>query len=127
MSRTIILVAIGGLIGSVGRYLVAQLFSKLVSTSFPVGTFVVNIIGCLLIGFFYGLSERYQWFTPDLRILLTTGFCGGFTTFSTFAIENLNLLQSSQYLNFILYTAGSILFGIAAVFTGFITIKTLLP
>jgi CrcB protein len=119
MNKWIILwVGLGGLLGSIARYLMASAMSRIMTTAFPLGTFTVNIIGCLLIGLFFGLSEKYQWMTPELRIFLTTGFCGGFTTFSSFAFENVFLLQTGEYLTFTLYTAASILLGLAGVFAG---------
>ncbi|MEO6833788.1 MAG: fluoride efflux transporter CrcB [Chitinophagaceae bacterium] len=118
MNRSIILIGIGGLLGSIARYLLASFFTKLFPSAFPYGTFIVNIVGCLLIGIFYGLSERYNWFTPDLRLFLATGFCGGFTTFSSLTFENLVLLQSSEYLTFALYSIGSFAVGLLAAFGG---------
>lgn len=118
MNRTIILIGIGGLLGSIARYLTASYFTKVLPSPFPYGTFIVNIAGCLLIGIFYGLSERYKWFTPDLRLFLATGFCGGFTTFSSFTYENINLLQTSEYLTFALYSIGSFAVGLLAAFGG---------
>lgn len=118
MNRTIILIGIGGLLGSIARYLAASFFTKALPSTFPYGTFIVNIVGCLLIGIFYGLSERYDWFSPDLRLLLATGFCGGFTTFSSFAYENISLLQTSEYLTFASYSIGSFAVGLLAAFGG---------
>lgn len=125
MVRILLLVGMGGFLGSVSRYLVGNYFTKTVSSSFPWGTFSVNIIGCLLIGLFYGLSERYDWFTPEWRFFLTTGFCGGFTTFSAFAHENVNLMQSSDYFTFALYSILSFAIGLVAVFGGFSLVKVL--
>lgn len=123
MNRTIILVGIGGFFGSVCRYLVASLFVKTFSSPFPYGTFIVNILGCLLIGIFYGLSKNYNWFNPALAILLATGFCGGFTTFSSFAYENLTLLQAGSYLTFAIYSTLSFVLGLLAAFGGLTLIK----
>ncbi len=118
MSKAIILVGVGGLLGSICRYLVSILFAKEFPFAFPFGTFAVNVLGCFLIGLFYGLSDKYNWFTPELRLFVTTGFCGGFTTFSSFAFENIKLLQTSEYLNFVMYSIGSFAFGLLAVFGG---------
>ena len=87
MKTNIFLIAIGGLLGSVARYLSVVYVTKLIPSQFPYGTFAVNIAGCLVIGIIYGLSLRYLWLTPEWRLLLATGFCGGFTTFSTFSYE----------------------------------------
>jgi len=118
MKNNIILIAIGGLLGSVARYLTFIYISKWIPGPFPFGTFAVNIIGCLIIGIIYGLSLRYVWLTPEWRLLLATGFCGGFTTFSAFALENLQLLQQSNYGTFALYSITSFVLGLAAVFAG---------
>lgn len=118
MNKAILFVGVGGLLGSVCRYLIALFFAKQFPFAFPYGTFAVNIFGCFLIGLFYGLADQHNWLTPDLRLFLTTGFCGGFTTFSSFAFENLKLLQSSAYLNFTLYSIGSFALGLLAVFVG---------
>lgn len=123
MSRMLILTGIGGLLGSVCRYLATLFFTKAFPSSFPYGTFIVNISGCLLIGIFYGLSEQYKWFTPEWRIFLATGFCGGYTTFSSFAYENIRLLQASEYLTFGLYTLGSFASGLIAVIGGLLLVK----
>jgi fluoride exporter len=118
MKTNILLIAIGGLLGSVARYLSVVYFTKLVPGQFPFGTFVVNIVGCLVIGVIYGLSLRYVWFTSEWRLLLATGFCGGFTTFSAFALENIQLLREANYGTFALYSVSSFALGLAAVFMG---------
>lgn len=123
MNRTIILIGIGGLLGSIARYSAASYFTKVFPSPFPYGTFIVNIAGSLLIGIFYGLSVRHHWFTPDLRLFLATGFCGGFTTFSSFTYENIILLQTSHYLTFALYSIGSFTVGLLTAFGGLILTK----
>lgn len=119
MLRTLILVGIGGAVGSVLRYLTAVLTNRLCSSDFPFATFAVNLAGCLLIGILLGFAEKYQVLNANLRNLLVTGFCGGYTTFSAFASENVNLLQQGHMLPAIVYMAGSILLGLFAVWLGF--------
>jgi CrcB protein len=120
----IILVGSGGLIGSVLRYLMAIFYSKHFPASFiPYGTFAVNILGCLLIGIVYGLSERFHFLTPHWRLFLATGICGGFTTFSAFAYENISMLQQSNYTGFAVYSIGSFALCLLSVFAGLSIIK----
>jgi len=118
MRYNLILIAIGGLLGSVARYLTVVYMTKFFPHPFPLGTFAVNIIGCFIIGIIYGLSLRFLWLTPEWRLLLATGFCGGFTTFSAFALENIQLLEQSNYGIFAAYSLASFAFGLAAVFIG---------
>lgn len=122
MNRSIILVGIGGLLGSIVRYLSAAFITKTLSSSFPYGTFAVNIIGCLIIGIIFGLSERFDWL-PEWRLFLATGFCGGFTTFSSFAYENISLLQDKDYLTFAAYSISSFGLGLLATFIGSFIVK----
>lgn len=124
MSRNFLLIAIGGAIGSVARYITASYFTKIIPAEFPYGTFIVNIIGCFIIGAVYALSESYSWLTPQWRLFLATGVCGGFTTFSSFSYENLKLLQQGNYFVFAAYSIASFLLGLLAVFIGVITIKS---
>lgn len=123
MNRILILIGVGGLLGSVSRYLAAVFFTKIFSSAFPYGTFVVNVVGCLLIGIIYGLSERFSWVTPEWRIFLASGFCGGFTTFSSFAYENIKLLQSGEYFIFAVYSISSFVLGLLAAFAGLLLTK----
>ena len=118
MVKQLILVAFGGGIGSVFRYLISLWFVNRFPNTFPVGTFIVNITGCLAIGFLMGLSIRPGILNNELRLLLIIGFCGGYTTFSTFSIENIKLFETGNYGILTLYIAGSILFGIIAVWAG---------
>jgi fluoride exporter len=78
----------------------------------------VNVLGCLIIGVVFGLSERFDWMTPEWRFFLATGFCGGFTTFSAFALENIILLQNRDYFTFAIYAVLSFALCLAAAFTG---------
>lgn len=123
MSRILLLVGLGGSIGSIGRYLAASYFTKIIPAAFPYGTFIVNITGCLAIGIVYGLSERFSWLTPEWRIFLATGICGGYTTFSSFAYENVKLVQEGNYLAFAMYSITSFVLGLLAAFLGLIIIK----
>lgn len=122
--RSLIYIFIGGGVGSVFRYLIQLAINQSVITKLPLGTFVVNIIGCFLIGAFYSLSERLN-LSNEIRLLLTVGFCGGFTTFSTFSTENLNLLRENLYGTFFLYTFLSVAVGIVSVFVGIWAVKSL--
>jgi len=123
MLKNIFLVGISGGIGAIARFLCQKYLYQWYPTPFPIGTFIVNILGCFLIGLFYGLSERGNILTPEWRLVLTTGFCGGYTTFSSFAYENINLLKSGDFMYFGLYTLGSVAFGITATFLGMIVFK----
>jgi CrcB protein len=116
--KIILLVGLGGFIGSVARHLTVTVMTKLFPSAFPYGTFTANIVGCLIIGLFYGLSERLGWLTPPWRFFLVTGLCGGYTTFSSFAYENMTLLKGSDYGTFALYTVGSLSMGLLAVWGG---------
>ena len=124
MDRSILLVGVGGFLGSVARYLVAATLAGY-QLSFPYATLGVNIAGCFLIGVIFALSDRGQLLSPEWRIFLTTGFCGGFTTFSTFSYETLRLMQDGEHFYFVLYISTSVLACLAATYLGIILIRSL--
>lgn len=123
MIRTLVLVALGGGIGSVLRYLVSKIVYKWFSAYIPMGTFAVNVLGCFMIGLFFGLAIKNASYQGDMRILLMTGLCGGFTTFSAFALENVNLLQSGEYMQALIYIVASVVVGLLAVFGGIVLVR----
>jgi CrcB protein len=125
MIKNLLLIGIGGFVGSVARYLVSKLNLHLDFFSIPMGTLLVNVLGCFLIGFLTGISEKSTLLNVELRMLLMIGLCGGFTTFSTFAGENLMLLRNGQFGSILLYTSLSILLGFVAVYIGYTLTKTL--
>lgn len=122
MAKDIILVGIGSGIGGICRYLIS-LFMSQARNGFPWGTFMVNVAGCLLIGILWGATSRLQNISPSLSLLLMTGFCGGFTTFSTFSKEGLTLLHANSYILFLSYVIGSVALGLMAVALGYYTTK----
>ncbi|AOW20397.1 fluoride efflux transporter CrcB [Urechidicola croceus] len=118
-----ILVFIGGGFGSVARYFIGKILNN--STSgIPYGTLVANVLGSLFIGIILGLAIKNNTFSQNQTLLLATGFCGGFTTFSTFAYENVGLLKSGDFLNFFIYTIVTFVIGLGAVFSGLYLTKT---
>jgi len=123
--NNILLIAIGGAIGSVSRYGCQKWIYQLFPHPFPLGTFVVNILGSLLIGLFFGLSEKGNIMSPEWRIFLTTGLCGGYTTFSTFSFESLSLLKEGNYVYALMYIVLSVMFGLMAVWLGTIIVKSM--
>lgn len=114
--RILLLIGAGGFLGSIARYLTQQGIGKILPVAFPYGTFIVNITGCFLIGVLYAFSNRSNMLITEWRLFLTTGFCGGFTTFSTFSIEAYTLVREGQYLYFALYAGLSVALGIFATF-----------
>lgn len=115
--KSLLFIFLGGGTGSVLRYLLGTSICRQGITSFPWGTFTVNIVGCVLIGMFYALASRIP-IHSDIRLMLTIGLCGGFTTFSTFGNESLQLLKSGLYFSFIAYVVGSVVLGIFGVMLG---------
>jgi CrcB protein len=120
-------VALGGAAGSVLRYLIATLVQSQSSSGFPFGTLTVNVIGCLIIGVFVGLSMT----KPDSmgstsRLLLATGFCGGFTTFSAFSAETIALLDKGDIMTAVLYVAVSVGIGLLATLFGILLARSVI-
>lgn len=119
MLKNILLVALGGAAGSVARYLLSKAIQDTAATAFPWGTMAVNVAGCLLIGLLYGLaSGDGTRLGADLKLMLTVGFCGGFTTFSTFANESLALAKAGDALLSAAYIGSSVALGMLAVVAG---------
>jgi CrcB protein len=119
--KQILLVGIGGFIGSIARFYVSKLNLSGHFLSIPMGTLTVNIIGSFIIGLIVGISAKSEIITPGLRLFLMVGICGGFTTFSSFTLENMTLIQNGQFLSVLIYTGLSIFFGFLAVYLGYVT------
>ena len=125
MLKQLLLIGTGGFIGSVARFLVSRLNTRIDWLSIPLGTLTVNVLGSLLIGFLIGISEKSPILTVEWRMFLMVGLCGGFTTFSSFSGENLVLMKNGQILPLLLYTGLSIFLGFIAVYLGYISTKLL--
>jgi len=120
--KQLLLVFVGGGFGSTLRYLVGKWLNSS-QNGIPYGTFAANIIGSLLIGIILGFAAKNDGLSNSQTLLLATGFCGGFTTFSTFAYENHVFLKSGDFTSFALYTIGSFIIGFLAVFGGMYLVK----
>ncbi|WP_299669888.1 fluoride efflux transporter CrcB [uncultured Polaribacter sp.] len=120
--KQLLFVFIGGGFGSVLRYLVGKWLNNS-ETGIPYGTFVANILGSLCIGIILGYAAKSETLTQNHTLLLATGFCGGFTTFSTFAYENHLFLKSGDFTSFAFYTIASFVIGFLAVFAGMYLVK----
>jgi CrcB protein len=117
--KSIMLVGLGGFIGSVARYKLGGLVLHLAAQErFPYSTFAVNILGCLVIGLLAGLTERYELFGSGTRLFLFTGLLGGFTTFSAFGLDAMLLVRRGELLVAALYAGASVILGITAVWLG---------
>lgn len=121
MWKDILLVGTGSAIGGISRFVLGKLISSTFIASFPYSTFLINIVGSFLIGVFIALQGK-QSITEMSMLFLTVGFCGGFTTFSSFSLENILLLKQGNVGIAMLYIASSIILGLAAVYLGMIVI-----
>ena len=116
--KEIIFVGAGGLIGALLRYMISLLLVKFSQFGFPFGTFLVNIIGCIVIGFIIGIGfDRHYNVIPIMEFVII-GILGGFTTFSTFGLESFEMLQSNQFKLFFIYVLGSVIFGLMSIRLG---------
>ena len=122
--KNFLLVFVGGGLGSGFRYILSKYLNSSLG-SFHLGTFAVNIIGSLIIGLVLGYAAKENSLSQNQVLLLATGFCGGFTTFSAFAQENFQLLKTGDIMQFSIYTIGSIVVGLLAVFIGLYIAKNL--
>lgn len=123
MLKTILCVGFGSFAGGILRYLLSKWTADISFHSFPIGTFLANILGCFAIGVFYALFERNMLLSPQLKLFLTVGFCGGFTTFSTFMNENFQFVRNGDLLPVLLYTAASLFTGFLMLWLGHAAVK----
>ena len=123
MLKTILFIGLGSFTGGVLRFLMSRWLQHLVLGAFPLGTFVVNVLGCLAIGLFYGLFEQGNLMNPNLKMFLTVGLCGGFTTFSTFMNENFLLAKDENFFYMALYVMLSLLVGFFMLYVGHMITK----
>ena len=120
--KQLLLVFVGGGFGSMLRYAIGRYLNS-TENGIPYGTFVANVLGSLLIGFILGYAAKNDALSQNSTLLLATGFCGGFTTFSTFAYENHIFLKSGDFTSFAFYTIASFVVGFLAVFAGMYLVK----
>jgi fluoride exporter len=120
--KTALLVGLGSFVGGISRYLISKLITEQVTTTFPFGTFTVNVVGCFLIGLVYGWGSKNV-LELNTQFFLTTGILGGFTTFSAFSIETFNLMNTGQSTMAITYVALSVAVGLLATFTGYVLMR----
>lgn len=118
MFKAMLIAGLGGFVGTCLRFLVGKLFHFAGCTAFPWGTFTVNLVGSFIIGILFGLAEKSNLISPSMNVLLITGFCGGFTTFSSFADDMYLMVEQRQWLWFVLYVGLSFLLGLALVWIG---------
>lgn len=118
MFKIILIIGSGSFLGGVARFLTSRYIQNTFISAFPYATFLVNLMGCFLIGIFFGLSERCNLINTEWKMFLTVGFCGGFTTFSAFANENLVLWKDGNFLYVALYSGFSVFLGILATYLG---------
>lgn len=121
----VLLVGMGGFIGSILRYWLSDAAQRSTQGGFPVGTVAVNFLGCLVIGAVWSLVEYRQWLNPELRIFVTVGILGGFTTFSAFGYETFVLIRDGQYPWALANVAANVVLGIGAVIVGWIAAKAI--
>jgi CrcB protein len=123
MLKQILLVALGSAAGGIARFLASKGIYHLAPMKFPLPTLLVNVAGCFLIGIFFAWSADSRLMTQESRLFLTTGFCGGFTTFSAFAYENIVLMRNGAYSMVLVYITASVVLGILATFLGMNLVK----
>lgn len=116
--RSLLMVFIGGGLGSVVRFSLGKWISSLHNHHFPYGTLVANVLACFILGLIIGLADHRQLFSPNARLFWTVGFCGGFSTFSTFSQETFYMFQGGFTLSSIIYVIFSLIFCVAAVYLG---------
>jgi len=123
MIKNFLIVGLGGAVGSMLRYAVQKFFQAQTAAAFPTGTLLVNIAGCFLIGILWSLVSRSLTWNEEMKLLLMTGFCGGFTTFSAFTLEGIGLLKENRTVLFVIYLSASVLGGLLATFIGIRIVK----
>lgn len=123
MMKMMLLAGVGGFVGTCLRYLTGRLCHLWTLGGFPLGTFVVNVVGCFVIGALLGLAERENILSPTMNVMLVTGFCGGFTTFSSFADDIFLLMQQRNWMLLTLYAGLSLVLGVAMVWLGRVVVK----
>lgn len=123
MLRTILIVGSGGFIGSVMRFLIQHYMEKSLTSTFPWGTLIANIAGSFLIGMIFALAEKGNLLNAEWRMFLAVGFCGGFTTFSSFAYNNFTMIKENALAPLFLNIGGNLFLGILAVYLGIIIIR----
>lgn len=122
MMTKIFFLGLGGALGSICRYLISALSNKTLGYNFPWGTLAVNLLGCFFIGIVWALLEEKH-MSFNLKLFVFTGFFGGFTTFSAFAIENVSLMRQGAVIPSIAYIAATNILGVVLVFAGFSLVK----
>jgi CrcB protein len=125
MFHNVLFVALGGALGSVARFLISKATQSVCTLSFPIATLIVNVLGCFIIGLLYAMFERNATIDSNIRLMLTVGFCGGFTTFSTFINENFNLIENDNFVVSAIYIGLSVVLGFIGVWLGAWVIRAL--
>ena len=124
MIRNLFFVALGSCLGGMSRYLAQHYINIYFPSRISVGTLVVNVTGCFIVGLLFAWAEKENALSPAARLFLITGFCGGYTTFSAIALENINMMRSGQLYVAIAYITLSVVLGLAATFAGIFLVKT---